>query len=264
MINAQDFLDQVAAVTKHQINNQKVRIGFIDHSFEEHLYPEVWPRIVLDGEGLSHRGYQCVSTYTPMRGDRVVLLPVGKTYVILGSVDRVDRDLLKPGQLVFKAARNNAASVPSGDTNGVVMSWNIVDLDLLGSLNYDGVTNTVDVVPPMQRFQPPIPGWYMFQGHIGFMSRDNGWRRARWLVNGAIYSGGHMSYQATTSGQMTAPAPTIPIALNGSTDYVELEAAQLSTDGSLDTSTGTLRPEMSVTYVGPLNGVSGPSQLNLE
>lgn len=265
MINPEDFFDQVAAVTKHQIGDRRVRIGYIDSAFEEGRYPEIQPRVYLDGEGLTHRGYPCISSYVPMRGDRVVLLPVGENYVILGSIERSDRDMLRPGQLVFFAESNAAISMPPGDGAGAPAWWDTVHTDLLGALNFDGVTtSSANENPPMTRFQPPVPGWYSLSGAIGFSTAGQGnWRRARWVRNGTIVGGGHWSFARPAAGQASAPAPVMPIAMNGTTDYLELWGVHDS-DANITMSTGTLRPFMSVTYSGPLNTGAGPSLLNLE
>lgn len=256
MINAQDFLDQVAAVTKHQVGSQKVRIGFIDYEFDETKYPQEWPRVNLDGEGMTNRGYQCISGYVPMRGDRVVLLPVGKTYVILGSVERSDRDLLVPGQLVFQATRTAVQSIPTGTTTAII--WNSATYDRIGG--WSSSENS-------SRYTPPIPGWYEFSGTGSLMPNAGGsFRDVQWRFNGVNngpFSHSRHAHTGTTAAAAMS-ARTRSYFMNGTTDYVEL-AINHNAGVAVDTNDGAhYQPHIEVKYVGPPAAGSSPSMLSLE
>jgi hypothetical protein len=45
------------------------------------------PQVTFDGEdSMSGKGYPVLSTYNPTAGDRVLMLPVGNTYVVVGAI----------------------------------------------------------------------------------------------------------------------------------------------------------------------------------
>jgi hypothetical protein len=67
-----------------------VRIGTVDPSYDPFVgYPAACPlpKITFDGEGtLSGRQYAILNGYVPAAGDRVLLVPVGNTFIVLGRV----------------------------------------------------------------------------------------------------------------------------------------------------------------------------------
>jgi hypothetical protein len=68
-------------------NPKRLRVGSVDPVYRSGSYPGVLPRVVFDGESrASCKRYMVVGSYRPEPGDRVVLAPVGTTYVILGAV----------------------------------------------------------------------------------------------------------------------------------------------------------------------------------
>ena len=85
--SSREFLDTVAGYSNASNSGPKsslerpIRIGTIDP-----YYTSGQARILFDGETvISDRGYSWVSTYSPVGGDRVYLVPVGQTYLIGGS-----------------------------------------------------------------------------------------------------------------------------------------------------------------------------------
>src|SRR3546814_15400927 len=59
------------------------------------------PRILFDGEAtVSQKRYQAMSGYYPKPGDRVCLIPVGTTYLVIGTVEDRPRD---PDVQIFTA-----------------------------------------------------------------------------------------------------------------------------------------------------------------
>lgn len=84
-----DFLAAIqgAARPKNGSADRKARLATIDPAYVASSYPGTLPRLTFDGEDtLSVRGYVALAPYIPTPGHRVVLLPIGNSYVILGSV----------------------------------------------------------------------------------------------------------------------------------------------------------------------------------
>jgi hypothetical protein len=84
---ARDFLQSVTGFgedrsTTTPEETRPLRLGTIDPAYTSGL-----PRITFDGETiLSGRGYPWASPYRPVANDRVVLAPVGRSYLILGGI----------------------------------------------------------------------------------------------------------------------------------------------------------------------------------
>jgi hypothetical protein len=87
MPSARQLLQTMGAAAERElrVNDQLARqhrIATIDPA-----YTSGNPRVTFDGETtLSEREYVCVGTYGPAAGDRVLMAPVGTTYVILGDL----------------------------------------------------------------------------------------------------------------------------------------------------------------------------------
>lgn len=79
MIDARDLLD--AFVTAAPATRD-ARLGTVDPA-----YASGRPRVTLDGTtALSPAGFPRNNNYTPVAGDRVLLLPVGSSFVVLCKV----------------------------------------------------------------------------------------------------------------------------------------------------------------------------------
>lgn len=150
------------------------------------------------------------------------------------------------GRLVFFASRDVAQSITDGGTTGDpanALSWDNIILDNLGGWSSGQPT----------RYTPTIAGWYQLTGSVGFAASASGTRRgASWLVNGSLPVAGTATPHANTpaSIQLTAEARTLPVQLNGSTDYVQLAPFQ-NTGAALNTDTGSRRPYIAIYYAGP-------------
>ncbi|WP_405695305.1 hypothetical protein OHA99_09455 [Streptomyces coelicoflavus] len=148
------------------------------------------------------------------------------------------------GRLVFLANRNASQSISSGgDTASNALSWDAVDLDVLGGWTVGQPT----------RWTAPRAGWWTFQGAVGFNNRTAGTiRECCWYVNGGLISMGRSRPIVSSSiadTALTVDARAVP-RLMAVGDYVELIPAQNS-GTALDTATGSLRPYISITYSGP-------------
>lgn len=83
MISTSDFLAMMKAISAPAETGARVRLGTIDPA-----YVGGNPKVTFDGEGaLSGRGYAYLDSYLPWPGDRVALIEVGSTWLIVGSID---------------------------------------------------------------------------------------------------------------------------------------------------------------------------------
>ena len=86
MASTLNLLRDVAAfvrVTKDPSSADKpVKLAVVDAT-----YTTGWPKVTFEGEtALSGKQYPHVDSYAPAAGDRVVMIPVGTTYLIVGAV----------------------------------------------------------------------------------------------------------------------------------------------------------------------------------
>lgn len=68
--------------------NAPIRLAVIDPAYVHYTYPGTLPKVTFEGEEtLSEKRYPVMGrAYKPGAGDRVVMLPVGHTYVIIGVI----------------------------------------------------------------------------------------------------------------------------------------------------------------------------------
>jgi len=79
---------QAVAWADNPSANTPIRLAVIDPSYVASSYPGTLPRVKFEGEdSVTDKRYIVVARdYIPSPGDRVVMLPVGHTYVILGCI----------------------------------------------------------------------------------------------------------------------------------------------------------------------------------
>lgn len=86
MISTQDFLDTVAGYTRAKTDgsaDKPVRLAVVDPAYSAGL-----PKVTFEGEStMSAKGYAFIESYVPVAGQRVAMVPVGTTYLIVGAVD---------------------------------------------------------------------------------------------------------------------------------------------------------------------------------
>ena len=87
------FLQSVAGYAQAQqtgSENRPIRCATIDPAFD--IEAGLLPKVTFDGEStMSTKRYPYGSGYVPEAGDRVVMLPIGTTYWIVGSVSNHGR-----------------------------------------------------------------------------------------------------------------------------------------------------------------------------
>lgn len=95
---AHNFLRTVAKFTQEagaaSAANKSARLGLIDYEYDPtDFLGGINPRVIFDGETLvSQKRYAVMPPFYPLPGQRVCLIPVGTTYLIIGSVDVVPQD----------------------------------------------------------------------------------------------------------------------------------------------------------------------------
>lgn len=147
------------------------------------------------------------------------------------------------GRLVFLANRGTNQTIPSGpDTAAQAIQWDTVDLDVLGGWSAGQPT----------RWTAPRAGWWQLVGAVGFDASTGGnTRECVWYVNGGGISMGRARTFGNTmaSVPVTVEARTVPRLLQAG-QYVELVAAH-NAGVNVTTATGSYRPYIAITYVGP-------------
>ncbi|MFM9556212.1 glycine-rich domain-containing protein [Streptomyces caniscabiei] len=82
------------ANTASDVENRPIRLGRIDYDYDPaDFLGGINPRVLFDGEKVvSQKRYTVMSGYYPLPGARVVLIPVGTTYMIIGAVAAAPQD----------------------------------------------------------------------------------------------------------------------------------------------------------------------------
>lgn len=91
--SAHAFLEAVAGYSQDIVKGAQgsaawpIRLARIDPAYVAGSFPGTLPKVTFEGEdSLSTKRYPVVSGYSPVPSDRVIMLPVGSTYVILGKI----------------------------------------------------------------------------------------------------------------------------------------------------------------------------------
>lgn len=137
MTDSLTFLQSVAGFTRAQTDGSADRpwkIGTIDPAYVKSSFPGTMPKVTFDGEStLSGKTYVVMSGYRPAPSDRVVLAPVGTTYMIVGCLD-TDASAYFGGTL--DVAGNATVGGTLGVTGTVALSSTITSNSLQIPLGY--------------------------------------------------------------------------------------------------------------------------------
>lgn len=116
--NALSFLESVAGYSQNIVKGaqgsaaEPVRLAVIDPFYDASSYPIVLPRVTFEGEDtMSDKTYPVVGTYLPQPNHRVVLLPVGHTYVIVGTINTPREILVESRDAAAQVSTTNTAFV---------------------------------------------------------------------------------------------------------------------------------------------------------
>lgn len=84
-MDPREFLDALAGYTDQRRTSSASRTSRLATIAAG--YTSGMPRVIFDGDTVSSGGgFAFLDSYTPVSGDRVLMLPAGNTYVILGKV----------------------------------------------------------------------------------------------------------------------------------------------------------------------------------
>ncbi|MFM9634389.1 hypothetical protein ACKI10_43410 [Streptomyces galilaeus] len=159
------------------------------------------------------------------------------------TADRLyETDLI--GRTVFAATRSISQTIPTGaEVAANAISWDVIDLDVLGGWTAGQPT----------RYTITRSGWWVLKGSVAFNSSTAGtYRDCCWFINGGLPTGGRSRALVSTAiaaVSLTVPARSRPMLLAVG-DYVQLVPSH-NVGADLGTATGSLRPDVSLTYAGP-------------
>lgn len=113
---ARSFLDSLVDYGSDQSTTRPEEVRPILLGTVDPAYTTGLPRVTFDGEaGLSGRGYPWISPYRPTANDRVALLPIGRSYVIIGAVALVG---VPPAEIEAERLRLTATNDASESSTG--------------------------------------------------------------------------------------------------------------------------------------------------
>ncbi|HET8684967.1 MAG TPA: hypothetical protein VFM54_24305 [Micromonosporaceae bacterium] len=127
----------------------------------------------------------------------------------------------------------------------VPLDWDTEDRDLLSAWASS---------PNPDRFTPPIGGLYLPMGGASWAGNANGRRGARWAKNGAAVNASDNVVDAGDgTGQLALPPRCLAVNLNGTTDFLALEAFYDGGAAGLQTASNLAELQCSITivYLGP-------------
>lgn len=256
MIDPQDFLESIQGYTeKVAPANRAHRLGTIDPA-----YTAGKPKVLFDGATtLSTDGFAFVGNYQPVAEDRVVLAPVGNTYLIIGKPgDTATSTDIDHGSLTGLADNDHPQySLTSHNHDGVyrdIQTPVYSGYQTAGTAAVQGVPDNTWTIIYMyadhaddlgQSGSLPAPtvsgvsgyaGWYLALGTVFFQSGTAGVRLASIRKNGSTYIKGSATRVGGNPGDnfgMSALTHCV-VYLNGSSDYISLMALQ-SSGGTLNT-----------------------------
>lgn len=162
----------------------------------------------------------------------------------------------KPGQTLTDAALNAGdenkvvfialRAVAQAQGNGVdtPLSWDTVTLDTL----------TGWAVGTPTRYTPSVPGWYKVSAKGSWATASStSYRHCAVAKNAVIVPGGRAMLTSAWGAAigMTMTSPTIAVACNGSTDYIEIHTGH-NHGSAVNTDVGVAAPIVTITYGGAL------------
>lgn len=92
-----------------------MRLAVIDPAYDPFTYPATLPLVTFEGEPtLSGKRYVTLQPYRPQPSDRVLMVPVGNTYVIAGTL--TDTSRVGRGYVTGVSTAGDSAAIGNGFT----------------------------------------------------------------------------------------------------------------------------------------------------
>lgn len=127
-MNIGSILRSVAGYTRAETDNsadRSIRLAVIDPAYSG----SGLPKVTFEGESvMSAKGYSFAESYFPTGMDRVVMLPVGNTYLIAGAVDDTTTNLVKRVAAMEGRPRGFVAEVTANANSAGTTSATFVDV----------------------------------------------------------------------------------------------------------------------------------------
>jgi hypothetical protein len=162
----------------------------------------------------------------------VLAVPVWATNVVPGQYDTSamfntfgNNGTFLTNPPIFAAYQSAAQSIPNTTITAVGMDTTLID-------SYNGHSNVTN----NSRYTPTVSGWYLFIGSVSYVQNATGNRLAEFHKNGsgsAVNLGQGAQPTCDTNNLSTVRALAV-VQMNGTSDYVELDAYQTS-GGALNT-----------------------------
>lgn len=178
-----------------------------------------------------------LSSYIPKLNDRVLLANKDGSWVILGSVDT-------PAGAPLCALTQGTTGTIVHTAAFATMFW---DTEVSDDWGFHSTSTNAS------RVTPTVPGWYLVSGKVAFVSDTNGTGRrgAAIAKNGTRID--QLLFQAPSSAAPYSPLPGTVVQMDGSTDYLEVQAFQESgADRTTIASTGETACFFNVMFLRPL------------
>lgn len=187
-----DFLQSIAGFMqagKPGTDLSKIKLGTVDPAYIASTFPGTLPRITFDGETtMSTKTYPVMSPYWPQASDRVILVPVGATYLILGPVD-YDTSAYLGGQLSIGQSGIGTALM-TRTTIGSVEPRFVLQSN--GQFNWGNGTNPVDT--------------NLYRSGTNQLKTDDSLEIVGTLVVGGVIPGNSSVQTFTANGTWTKPS----------------------------------------------------------
>lgn len=208
MTTPREFLETVAGYTRQSTDgsaDRPCRIAVIDPA-----YSSGNPKVTFEGEStMSTKGYPFLSSYTPVATDRVVLVPIGTTYLIVGKIDNGVNSIATllnnapKGLIGRKRSTNNATASTSGanplkDTDVGDLTFTAVSgrnyrLTFSSGFRSDTATATMDVTIRDGNGSSPTSASTAIVGTSAFIAGTGGGGRTNFPVEKTVSCPGDIS-----------------------------------------------------------------------
>lgn len=146
MTDAMTFLQTVSGFTASEGSggsaDRPIKLAVIDPAFDPAQFPAVLPKVKFEGEStVSGKFYAVASPYWPQPSDKVWMVPIGSTYLIVGSREAglggvyIGGDIHIPG--VRKRVNTSRLTTNSGDIDNTETVIQTVQAQLLANKWYE-------------------------------------------------------------------------------------------------------------------------------
>lgn len=240
MTGLPDPLDFLAALTGASQPDlpPRTRLATIDPAYTVGTLPKV----TFDGETtMSTKQYPVVDGYTPRRNARVLMVPSGHTYVIVGTVSS-NAGTWPPRVKLYRTT--NQTGIPTGTVGAVVFdAGSAAEFEQPPAAFHSTTVNPSRIVIPVG-----YDGLVSVKWAITYSAASGGQRSADLYKNGSFLSAGTNSWPTTVTAAAVGGANDIEVVAG---DFLELAHYQAS-GGNLDLLAGPGLTFLSVIWRAPL------------